>query len=235
MRVAIIPARSGSKRIPGKNVKIFLGRPIIGVTIDVLLRSGVFDKIFVSTDSEEIATIAMAAGAEVPFLRPELLANDHASTIAVMKHAVENLVASGMSAKYCCVYPTAPFVRSEDIMRAYDLLVSRSADYVFPVAEYLHPIQRALELSDDWQIDMVGKEYELSRSQDLCRKYHDVGQFYWGAEGAWLEGRGIFTSRSIGLPVSSYLYRDINTIDDWKSAEEFWHFLEWKKREVVLP
>jgi N-acylneuraminate cytidylyltransferase len=229
VRIAVIPARSGSKRVPCKNVKIFAGQPILAVTASAILKTNIFDRVIVSTDSQEIADVAKSAGVEVPFMRPAVLSDDYASTVDVMRHAVASIAEEGVVNDYCCIYPTAPYIRADDLLKLYQVLVDGGWDYVFPVAEYLHPIQRALRLGDEGKIEMVHPNYEQTRTQDLSKAYHDVGQFYWGRQCSWLSARGIFESRSAGVPVSPYYYRDINTLSDWVDAEQFYEFMEWRR------
>lgn len=220
MRIAVIPARGGSKRIPRKNLKMFLGRPIIEWSIDAALKCGCFDRILVSTDDDEIASIARAAGSEVPFCRPPELSDDHAVTGAVMAHAVAWISDNAGPVQYaCCIYPTAPFIRSADIGAGLDALIEAQADYAFSVTAFASPVQRALMIDDQGRVRMFQPEHMLTRSQDLEPAYHDAGQFYWGRADAWLEQRPIFSPASLPLVLPRDIVQDIDTPADWDWAE----------------
>jgi len=222
MKLAIIPARGGSKRIPRKNIKPFAGRPMIAWTIAALREAGTFDVIAVSTDDDEIAAIARAAGAEVPFRRPAALSDDHTGTIPVIAHAIDNYRAAGFSpALVCCAYATAPFLRAEDIRRGAALLEAAGdgVDYAFSVTSYGFPIQRALRLTAAGRVEMFQPDQFATRSQDLEEAYHDAGQFYWGRAEAWTEGRVIFSPRALPVILPRHRVQDIDTPEDWTRAE----------------
>lgn len=220
MRLAVIPARGGSKRIPRKNIRPFCGKPMIVRSIETAQASGCFDRIVVSTDDEEIASVARGAGAEVPFMRPDELANDHAGTTAVIAHATEWFRQNDETPDgVCCLYATAPFVRTEDLKRGLAILVEEGCSYVFPATSFPSPIQRALRLRPDGRVEMFNPSEFNTRSQDLEEAYHDAGQFYWGTVQAWLEGRQIFSSDSVPLILPRYLVHDIDTPEDWQRAE----------------
>ncbi|MDI7863633.1 pseudaminic acid cytidylyltransferase [Rhizobiaceae bacterium n13] len=220
MRLAVIPARGGSKRIPRKNIKPFAGRPMIAWSIDAALASGCFDRIIVSTDDEEIADVASSAGAEVPFVRPADLSDDHTATIPVIAHAVSWMRENGSEPEYvCCIYATAPFVRAEDIAHGLRILEESGADYAFSVTSYPFPIQRAVRLTADGRMEMFHPEHFSTRSQDLEEAFHDAGQFYWGRTGAWLEGRPIFSPSAAAVVLPRYRVQDIDTPEDWERAE----------------
>ncbi len=220
MIIAVIPARGGSKRIPGKNTKMFCGKPIIQYAIDAAANAGVFDRIIVSTDSEEIAQVAQRCGAEVPFMRPPELSDDHTTTVPVIRHAVECLTTPEDPVEFaCCVYATAPFVSSEDVQRGLELLrKNRTADYAFPITTFPFPIFRSLRF-EQGRVEMFYPEHQSTRSQDLPEAWHDAGQFYWGTRCAWTTGKGIFSSVSLGIPVSRHRVQDIDTAEDWLRAE----------------
>jgi N-acylneuraminate cytidylyltransferase len=227
MRLAVIPARGGSKRIPRKNIKPFAGKPIIGYSVEVAIQSGCFDKVIVSTDDPEIAETARTFGAEVPFLRPPELSGDMTGTIDVISHAIREVAQDGVPpTQVCCIYATAPFIGVQDIQKALDLLVTSGADYCFPIAAFPAPIQRALKLSDKAEISMFTPQARDSRSQDLDQAYHDAGQFYWGNATAWLEHRPVFATSSRGLELPSYRVQDIDTPDDWIKAEMMFEALK---------
>jgi pseudaminic acid cytidylyltransferase len=183
MNIAIIPARGGSKRIPRKNIKDFLGEPIISLVIKKLISSKIFDKIIVSTDDNEIANISIASGVDRIIYRPYNLSNDHATTVPVISHAVSTLNSEGCFPDYvCCVYPCAPFVDLVDLANGFEIVKSSDVSYVYPVTEYSHPIQRALRIKRNGSLEFVNPEHELTRTQDLEKTFHDTGQFYWGKE-----------------------------------------------------
>jgi N-acylneuraminate cytidylyltransferase len=220
MRLAVIPARGGSKRIPRKNVKSFCGKPIIAWSIEAALRSGCFDRVIVSTDDPEIAEVARACGAGVPFMRPAELSDDHTGTVPVVRHAIEWFQRQGAaSEKVCCIYATAPFVRSEDLRQGLSVLEQTGCDYAFPVTSYAFPIQRALRLTPGGRVEMFHPEHFHTRSQDLEEAYHDAGQFYWGLLTAWMAQLPIFSANSTPLILPRHHVQDIDTPEDWERAE----------------
>lgn len=219
MNIAIIPARGGSKRIPRKNIKNFYGKPMLAYAIMAAKESRVFEKIVVSTDDQEIAELAIIWGAEVPFQRPDELADDFTGTVPVIAHAIESLEALGWSAEYvCCIYPAVPFIRSNDIIEALNLLTFSNFNYIYPVVEYAHPVQRGMRMRSDGKMEFVTPENELSRTQDLEPVYHDAGQFYWGTRSAWLSRKKMH-SDGLGLKIPHWRVVDIDSYDDWKRAE----------------
>lgn len=219
MRVAIIPARGGSKRIPRKNIKDFAGKPIIAYSIEAAQRSELFDRIIVTTDDEEIAEVARRYGAEIPFMRPKELSDDHTATIPVIAHAIQTLQNDSVIDYACCIYATAPFVRSADILDAYNALITHHKHYAFPVTTFPFPIQRGVKRDDEGNIEMFTPEHFTTRSQDLEEAYHDVGQFYWGTSDAWLEGKPIFSDAATTIVLPRHLVQDIDTPEDWLRAE----------------
>lgn len=223
MRLAIIPARGGSKRIPRKNIKAFCGKPMIAWSIEAALVSGCFDKVIVSTDDEEIATVARQYGAEIPFMRPAELSDDHTGTLPVVRHAIEWFTARGtVVEQVCCLYATAPFVCVEDIQRGLGILEQTGSDYAFSVTSYAFPIQRAIRITEAERVEMLHPEHFNTRSQDLEEAYHDAGQFYWGLASAWLEGKVIFSQASAPVILPRHRVQDIDTSEDWLRAE--WMF-----------
>lgn len=223
MRLAVIPARGGSKRIPRKNIKLFCGKPMIGWSIEAAQQSGCFDQIIVSTDDVEIAEVARQLGAGVPFMRSAELSDDHTGTIPVIRHAVEWFNAQGWTVEQvCCLYATAPFVRVEDIQRGLNILDETGSDYAFSVTSYPFPIQRAIRITEQGRVEMFNSEHFNTRSQDLEEAYHDAGQFYWGRASAWLQGKMIFSPDSAPVLLPRHRVQDIDTPEDWLRAE--WMF-----------
>jgi len=224
MRLAVIPARGGSKRIPRKNIKVFCGKPMIAWSIEAALDSGCFDQVVVSTDDAEIAEVAREYGAEVPFIRPADLSDDHTGTIPVIRHAIKwvNAHSGSLAQQVCCLYATAPFVQIEDIRRGLSVLVHTNSDYAFTVTSYAFPIQRALRLTHDCRVNMFNPTHFNTRSQDLEEAYHDAGQFYWGQAEAWSQGKVIFGEGSVPVFLKRHCVQDIDTPEDWERAE--WMF-----------
>lgn len=220
MKIAVIPARGGSKRIPRKNIKNFYGKPMIAWSIAAAKASQLFDSIIVSTDDAEIAEIATQWGAEVPFTRPEELSNDYAGTIPVIAHATEWAVNQKMDVTaVCCIYATAPFIQIDDIKQGWDALNSGDWDYTFTVTDFAAPIFRAFKQTAAGGVEMFFPEHFSSRSQDLPAAYHDAGQFYWGRSNAWLEGKSIFAQHSKPIIIPRWRVQDIDTQEDWERAE----------------
>lgn len=220
MKLAVIPARGGSKRIPRKNIKMFCGKPMIAWSIEAALQSGCFDKVIVSTDDEEIAEVARQYGASVPFMRPAELSDDYTGTIPVIQQAIEWCKANGFDARQvCCLYATAPFVSPEDLRRGLNTLEQSGSQYAFSVTSYAFPIQRAIRLTGTGRVEMFNPEHFNTRSQDLEESYHDAGQFYWGLASAWLEGKMIFSPESSAVLLPRHRVQDIDTPEDWVRAE----------------
>ncbi|MFY9143265.1 pseudaminic acid cytidylyltransferase [Sulfuricurvum sp.] len=220
MRIAIIPARGGSKRIPRKNIKSFCGKPIIAYSIEAAQKSGLFDRIVITTDDEEIAELARSYGAEVPFMRPKELSDDHTATIPVIAHAIQTLQDQGsIIDAACCIYATAPFIRPDDIAEAYHALIEHHKSYAFPLTTFPFPIFRGVKRDEKGNIEMFWPEHFSTRSQDLPEAYHDVGQFYWGKPDAWLEGTPIFSEAATTIVLPRHLVQDIDTPEDWLRAE----------------
>ncbi|KAA1174715.1 pseudaminic acid cytidylyltransferase [Marinobacter salinexigens] len=220
MKLAIIPARGGSKRIPGKNILDFSGKPMIAWSIEAALESGCFDEVIVSTDDEQIADVARSFGATTPFRRPDSLADDYTGTLPVIKHAVEWFLATGKPVdRACCIYATAPFITAADIQKGEQTLLKSGASYAFSVTTYAFPIQRALRLLEGERIAMMDPQQFSTRSQDLEEAWHDAGQFYWGTAEAWRAERVIFGQDSVAVPIPRYRVQDVDTLEDWESAE----------------
>lgn len=220
-RICIIPARGGSKRIPKKNIKDFLGKPIIAYSIEAAIKSGLFDEVMVSTDDDDIATIAIQYGAKVPFMRSMANSNDYATTFEVLKEVLEEYsLKEHKEFEYaCCIYPTAPFVNNEKLSNAYDLLLKESYDTVFPVMRFSFPIQRALKMSSSNKIKFFHEEHQNTRSQDLEPAYHDAGQFYWFNIEKCLKENTLITVNCGSIEIKETEGQDIDNELDWKLAE----------------
>jgi len=217
--VAVIPARGGSKRIPRKNIKNFCGKPLIAYSIEAAKKSRLFDHVVISTDDNEIAEIASNYGGEIPFMRPRELANDHTATVPVISHAIDHFKDIGQMPHWvCCIYPTAPFVRVNDLNGAFDLVQEHEYQYVFTVAPFPSAVHRALERRPDGSMNPLYPEFECARTQDLRSTYFDAGQFYWGSATSWLQGLTIH-SHGVGWELPPQIAVDIDTTTDWKYAE----------------
>lgn len=221
MKIAIIPARGGSKRIPRKNVRPFAGKPLIAYSIEAARNSGLFDHIIVSTDDEEIAAIARQYGAETPFVRPPELSNDHATTVPVIRHAVQWVQEHlGPVELACCIYATAPFIQASALRAAHELLLAKQVQgYVFSATTFPFPIQRAFKLGPDGLVEMFHPENYNTRSQDLEEAYQDAGQFYWGSAESYLSGKIFFSTDSMAYVLPRHMVQDIDTPEDWQRAE----------------
>ncbi|GEA11654.1 pseudaminic acid cytidylyltransferase [Alteromonas sp. KUL49] len=220
MNIAVIPARGGSKRIVGKNIREFVGKPLIAYSIEAARESQLFDEIIVTTDSDDIANVSIASGATYIVRRDDELANDHIGTFPVVKHAIQQYEQAECSVDYvCCIYATAPFISSERLKEGINRLSADDSKYfAFSVTSFPFPVQRSIRLSEGGVTpvhpDQIGK-----RSQDLEEYYHDAGQFYWGTKAAWLESKATFATHSIPVILPRYLVQDIDTQEDWKRAE----------------
>lgn len=220
MIAAIIPARGGSKRIPRKNIRDFCGQPMIAQSIARARESGVFDRIIVSTDDEDIAEVARTHGAETPFMRPASLADDYATSGEVVAHAARWLEDAGCAPSVlCCIYATAPFLDAQDLRSSLALLHAQNARFVFSATSFDFPIQRALRRTDNGGVAMLHPEHETTRSQDLEEYYHDAGMFYWGRAEAWINNAPIFAPHSRAFLLPHYRVHDIDTPSDWTRAE----------------
>jgi pseudaminic acid cytidylyltransferase len=220
MRLAVIPARGGSKRIPRKNIKLFCGKPMIAWSIEAALQSGCFDEVVVSTDDQEIADVSLAHGAKVPFIRPAILSDDHTGTIPVVRHAVEWFRQVGRPpSQVCCIYATAPFIQVDDLRKGFELLQTGDCSYAFSVTSYPFPIQRAIRIMGNGRVEMFHPEHFNTRSQDLEEAWHDAGQFYWGKPGAWVSEKPVFSEGTIPVVLPRHRVQDIDTPEDWVRAE----------------
>lgn len=233
MRLAVIPARGGSKRIPRKNLKTFHGRPIIAYSIDAALQSGLFDQVWVSTDDDEIAERARHCGAATPFLRPATLADDHTGTNAVVRHAADWAQANGLPVReLCCLYATAPFVTADDLRAAQEMLAP-DVDFVFAATHFGFPVQRALLRSDTGLVAPMFPHWIRSRSQDLPEALHDAGQFYWGRPESFAHHDVPFEARALAYLLPRERVQDIDTPEDWARAERLYRI--WKEAPCGSP
>lgn len=224
--LAIIPARGGSKRIPRKNVKPFLGKPMLAYSIEAALASGLFDEVMVSTDDEEIAEVARQYGAKVPFMRSEATSNDYAGLNEVIVEVDRTYISLGE--KYdniCCILSTAPLIQAEDIVNAFNKLKESDFECVYPVVEFSYPILRSLSLDDDNNLVMNWPEYSNTRSQDLKPAYHDAGSFYWIDAKAYRRDYSFDNLKTTGSIMDGLKVQDIDTETDWKFAELKFKFL----------
>lgn len=220
MRIALIPARGGSKRIPRKNIRPFCGKPIIAWPIEAAIQSGLFGRVVVSTDDAEIAAIAREFGAETPFDRPANLADDMTPTRDVIIHALESLPDVR---ELCCIYATAAFVTPAHLSAAYELL---DEDFVFAAATYAHPVQRAMVQGPSSGVQMLSPEYAGTRSQDLPETFHDAGQFYWGRAEAFAARVPMFGPTARPYLLDRRAVQDIDTPEDWDVAEAMFRQLQ---------
>jgi pseudaminic acid cytidylyltransferase len=217
--LAIIPARGGSKRIPGKNIRAFCGKPMINYAIDAAIKSGLFERVVVSTDSEEIAKISRSSGAETPFVRPAELADDFTNTDAVFMHALRFVLSQGIEFEYaCCIYPTAPFIQPHYIQEGHRLLEESNAHNAFSVTTFPYPILRSQLINEDALLEMRWPEHRMTRSQDLPEFYHDAGQFYWTRITQYLTKPDLY-DQAVPVVLPRHLVQDIDTEEDWKRAE----------------
>ncbi len=217
--LCIIPARGGSKRIPRKNIKPFLGKPIMTYSIEAALKSGIFDEVMVSTDDVEFAEVAQKYGASVPFLRSEATSNDYATTVDVLLEVIEKYKQQGKEFDIvCCLYSTAPFVTSERLKEAISKL-SDNVDACFTVVEYSYPIQRSLRMNEEGLIEMRDPEHLKSRTQYLEKTYHDAGQFYFMKTAAMEQEKTVWCKRTVPLVLSELEVQDLDTLTDWQLAE----------------
>lgn len=215
--VAIVPARGGSKRIPKKNIRTFLGRPLISYSLNCLIESNLFEEIIVSTDDEEIAKVAESQGPCRVVQRPKDLADDYATSSEVISHAAKSL--GLVDEVICCAYPTAPLMAVADLQSGFDLFASGKWQYVFAATNYRYPVQRSFTRQDGGGLQMLDPAAYLSRSQDLTPVFHDVGWFYWAQASTWRDQSTIFSAQSSFVEIPANRAIDIDTEEDWKMAE----------------
>ncbi|MFA7116512.1 MAG: pseudaminic acid cytidylyltransferase [Bacteroidales bacterium] len=215
--LAIIPARGGSKRIPHKNIKFFMGKPIVAYSIETAINSGLFDKVMVSTDDDEIAEVAKKYGADVPFLRSKETANDYATLNDVIKEVINTYKEQGIEYdNVCCILATAPLITPDLLNFGYDKLLSSNLySTVYPIVAFSYPIQRCLQINAEGTMSMKWPEYSRSRSQDLEKLYHDTGTFYWHKVKLWMSGN----IKKTAIILNDLQVQDIDTEVDWKLAE----------------
>ena len=228
-KLAIITARGGSKRIPRKNIKDFLGKPIIHYSIEAAIGSSLFDEVMVSTDDDEIALISEQAGAKVPFKRSEANSNDYAGTVEVLLEVVHEYEKHEKEyASACCIYPTAPFVTDQKLRESFQLFEDHQFDALFPVVQFSSPIQRALKVDEENRVSMFQPEHRQTRSQDLEPAYHDAGQFYWFRPDKLKIDKELWTSNAGVIVYPALEVQDIDDMTDWKLAELKYELLHAK-------
>ena len=217
MRVAIIPARGGSKRIPRKNIADFCGSPMISYSINAAKNSKIFDRVVVSTDDQEISEIALKFGAEVPFKRPKNISDDLTPTLPVVHHAIHMIEKDGITVdEICCIYPCSPLLLSEDLRKSLDEMIKSRSKSCIPVSRFQSAPQRAFLMSKTKSLKWADAKFKLTRTQDLEIMFHDIGSFYWATRDKWLSGD---ISNGIGYEVPAWRTSDIDDLDDWKRAE----------------
>lgn len=218
-KIAIIPARGGSKRIPRKNIKNFLGKPIIAYSIEAALNSKIFDEVMVSTDDAEIAEIAKKYGAKVPFYRSSEMSSDTATTTSVLIEVLDEYKKLGQEFEYCaCIYPCAPFINTQKLIQAMDLLIKKGVDSVLPVVKFSYPPQRGLIIRDEKVQMLHPKNYDM-RSQDLEPYYHDAGQFYCLKSSSLIREKKLYCENTLPIILPESEVQDIDNEEDWKIAE----------------
>jgi pseudaminic acid cytidylyltransferase len=225
MIFAIIPARGGSQRIKKKNIKQFYSKPILYWTIKALKESRLFSKIVLTTDDNQIKKTGEQLGLDYIISRPSNLADNYTPTKPVIEHAIRALIKKFKIKYACCVYPCNPFLNSLDLKKSFKILKKNKNNFVFPITEYSHPIQRAFKLVKKNKLIFFNKKHELTRTQDLAKSYHDAGQFYWGSVGNWLSEKKMH-SNSIGFPIPKWRVVDIDNLQDWKRAELLFKILK---------
>lgn len=226
MKLGVIPARGGSKRLPRKNVKEFCGKPIIAWVIESSLKSGCFDHVVVSTDDHSVASVAVAHGADVPFMRPAELADDHTGTQPVVRHAIDWFSRRSRPPELvCCMYATAPFMTGGDLRDGLRVLLHNDVDFAVSVTSYAYPVQRALRVTGENRLQLLYPENYNVRSQDLEPAFHDAAQFYWGRTAAWCADNTIFGPRTIPVVLPRHRVQDIDNEEDWVRAEHMFRAL----------
>ncbi len=219
-KVAIIPARGGSKRIPQKNIKEFFGKPIISYSIEAALKSEIFNEVMVSTDDNEITEISKQFNANVPFLRSKKNSGDFANISDVLLEVLTQYKSIGIEFDFlCCIYPTAPFVTSQILIDTFNLLLKKNADSIIPISRFSYPIQRAFKINDKGFIEYIWPENIHKRSQDLLPAYHDAGQFCWINVTSFLKNKFLITDNTTFIELNELMAQDIDNESDWRIAE----------------
>jgi len=232
MNLAVILARSGSKRIQKKNIKEFLGKPIISYAIKTVEDSKLFNKLIVSTDSKEIADLSKDLGAEVPFMRPDNLSDDFTTTDEALVHAINYFEEQDIFFNYvCCIYPVTPLLEPRDLQNSYDMLLKEKAISSFPVAEFSSSIYRALEITKEDRLKVLKEEFLASRTQDLNKTYYDLGQFYWVEKDRYLKEKKVWSSDCVPYLVDRYKMIDVDTLEDWNFVEQVYNLRNLSKHE----
>ena len=230
--IAIIPARGGSKRIPKKNIKDFLGKPIIAYSIEIAFSCNLFDRVIVSTDDEEIKNVAIKYGAEVPFIRPKEIADDFTGTHEVIGHAVKWLEDKGQTMDYvCCIYPTAPLIEKDDFIKGFELIKTGKWNSVMAATSFSYPIFRSFEKLPDGGLKMIFPKHYNSRSQDLPEVYHDAGLFYWAKPETWKKKPEKYSKKNSIIKIPNYRIQDIDTLNDWRNLEIKYKIINKKNYE----
>ena len=226
MKIAIIPARGGSKRIPKKNIKNFLGKPIISYSIKAAISSKLFDKIVVSTDCNKIARVAKKFKAEVPFIRPARLSGDFIGVQEIIKHAIKHLEISEKKKiqSICCIYATAPLIQPNDLIKGYNLMKKGNWNSVIAASKFSYPILRSFKKLSSGKLKITFPKHYRSRSQDLSDFYHDAGQFCWAKTNVWKSRKNIISNNCTLIDLPNEFVQDIDTIEDWKKAENIFKF-----------
>jgi pseudaminic acid cytidylyltransferase len=226
MRLAVIPARGGSKRIPRKNIRLFAGKPVMAYSIKAALESDCFDQVIVSTDDEAIAAVAREHGAVVPFMRPAELADDHTVLADVITHAITWYQEQGRAvSQACCIFATAPFVSAADLHAGQQALTGTGKQFALSITSFPFAVQRALRLGSDGSVDAMYHQYRLTRSQDLEEGWHDAGQFCWGTATAFLQNLPVFAPHTVAVKLPRHRVQDLDTLEDWYRAELMYEVL----------
>lgn len=221
-KVCIIPARGGSKRIPRKNIKLFLGKPIIAYSIEAALNSRLFDEVMVSTEDHEIAEIAVSYGAKVPFFRSSVNSDDYSGTGDVVCEVLKQYKSLGQHFEIvCCLYATSPLIKIDNLKKGFELLVNNDFDSTFSAIKYGSPIWRSFKIDSNCKATMNFPEYEAFRSQDLVNTFFDAGQFYWMYSSNFdkLSNKNSFGLNKGAVTIEEFEAHDIDTPDDWFHAE----------------
>jgi pseudaminic acid cytidylyltransferase len=227
MRLAVIPARGGSKRIPRKNIRLFAGKPVMAYSIQAALASGCFDQVIVSTDDESIAAIAREYGAATPFMRPAALADDHTVLADVITHAITWYQGQGHDVNHaCCIFATAPFISAVDLKAGQDALTATGKHFALSVTSFAFAVQRALRVGRDGTVDALYPQYRQTRSQDLDEGWHDAGQFCWGTTQAFMQKLPVFAPHTVAVKLPRHRVQDLDTLEDWHRAELMYQVLQ---------